>query len=288
MKKAIVLLTVVLLLTGCALNLPAPKPENNPPDQPQQTQQSAPAQPTKGFSSSLSNPNVDKVHQLARRFDGRPGLFAKNLRTGQTISYQPDDIFPTASTHKLVVALAVYKYLYADASQEKKKQYDRHIKDMMVISDNPAFYALLREIEKTRPTALTQVLTDLGLVKTRIHSKEAFQQYGYHSVTTPQEMAAVLETIYQETYLGQPYSAILKEELAHTIYLDEIPRKLQQHQVLHKVGSLPGVLCDVGLVDNGKDQILISVYSTTKRSEVYASNFLAEWSEKTVQALRTP
>jgi len=278
MRKAILLLVMILLLTGCGTNKPAPKNKvDQAPPVEQQNTQPAPA----------PNPLIDELSASVKQFDGKAGIYAKNLQTGQSVSFHADQVFPTASTHKLVVALAVYKYLYAEASQEKKKQYDQHIKDMLVVSDNPAFYTLLKEIEAEQPAALTQVLTDLGLVQTRIHSKEAYQQYGYHSVTTPQEMAVVFESIYRENYVAKELSAILKDELAHTIYRDEIPRFMNHSKVMNKVGALPGVLCDVGLVDDGQDQILISAYTTSDRSEEYASDFLANLSEQAYNALRT-
>jgi beta-lactamase class A len=61
---------------------------------------------------------------------------------------------------------------------------------------------------------------------------------------------------------------------------------MNHSRVLNKVGALPGVLCDVGLVDDGRDQILISAYTTSDRSEDYASNFLAEISAQAYNALR--
>ncbi|WP_312515897.1 serine hydrolase [Anaerospora sp.] len=284
MRKAIVLVLMLALLAGCGFSKPAPKyPVDSAPKA--ETKGSQPAVPGPA-ENEISGPLVDKLHSSAKQFDGKAGIYAKNLQTGQTVSYNENEVFPTASTHKLVVSLAVYKYMYAEASKEKKKQYDQHIKDMLVVSDNPAFYTLLKEIEAEKPAALTQVLTDLGLVKTRIHSEEAFEQYKYHSVTTPREMAIVFERIYREDYVAKEFSTILKEELAHTIYREEIPRFMNHSRVLNKVGALPGVLCDVGLVDDGRDQILISAYTTSDRSEDYASNFLAEISAQAYNALR--
>lgn len=282
-KTVVLLLTVIILLfTGCAANPPSPKPLPPRAADGQQPQAQHPVQ-----SVPPSNPDVNAIYQQGGRFNGEVGLFAKNLKTGASLSYYAEKVFPTASTHKLVVALAVYKYLYSDAPVEKKKQYDQQIKAMMVVSDNPAFYSLLREIEQTKPQALTQVLTDLGLIKTRIHSSEAFRQYGYHSVTTSAEMATVFETIYNETYLGAQMSAMLKEELAKTKFNTEIPRFMNNNKVMHKVGSLPGVLCDVGIVDDGRDVILISAYTTTKGTEEYASKFIADISAKSYNALRS-
>lgn len=158
---------------------------------------------------------------------------------------------------------------------------------MIVTSDNPSFDSLVDEIEHTKPNALSQVLADLGLTKTMIHNKEAFQRYGYHSVTTPAEAAVVIETIYNEQYLGKDMSSILKEELAHTIYNKEIPRFMQNIKVMHKTGELPGVMCDLGIVDDGRDQILISIYTAAAKSNDEASNLIAQLSAYAYDHLRT-
>lgn len=271
-----------LILFTCTACTQAPVKKQTPAP----AEQQAPAQPAPA-PSAATNPEVDEVVRYAKSFSGKTGLYGKNLKTGQLIRYNADEVFATASTHKLVVALAVYKYMYPEVPVDKKHEYDQLIKKMMVISDNPAFYELLTEIEQRKPAALTQVLQDLGLTKTRIHSDAAFEQYGYHSVTTPYEMAVIMETIYKEQYLGKEMSAILKEELAKTIYKEEIPRHMQDNKVMHKVGQLPdGVLNDVGIVDDGKDQILISAFSKTEQSPDYASDFLAKLAAKTYDALR--
>lgn len=269
------LIILILFLSACSsLNAPQEKPEVQAP--PQVTEQPLPQS-----ESSL------QITDDLRRFNGQIGLYARNLKTNQTLYFNPDVIFPTASTHKLVVAIAIYKYLYAEASLIEKRRYDENIKNMIIISDNPAFYELLDEIELKKPDALTRVLSDLKLVNTRIHSREAFMKYGYHSVTTPYEMSLVFETIYHEIYLGKEFSSILKEELSNSIFKEEIPRLLKGKKVLHKVGELPGVQCDVGIIDDGQDLILISIYTTTKKSPPYASNFIADISAKVYNILKT-
>lgn len=273
MKKTLILfLLLMFMLSACSfLQPPQQKPAENPP------QANQPA------SESMEN----RIRRDAEAFNGKSGIFAKNLQNGKTIAINENRIFPTASTHKLVVALATYKYLYASVPADRQKQYDVYIKKMMQVSDNPSFHQLVRELETRKPDALGQVLKDLQLKNTWIHSEEAFRKYGYHSVTTPKEMATVFETIYREQYLGKQMSAILKEELAKTIFQEEIPRFMQKNKVMHKVGSLPGMLCDVGIIDDGKDQILISVFTTSQQSEKQSSLYIAEASAKLYNALRT-
>ncbi|MDT8900577.1 serine hydrolase [Anaeroselena agilis] len=268
-KRLCLALLLTVFLSACAQAPPAPKPAPEP------QAGGAPTDPARS------------IHLAVERFDGQAGVFVKNLGDGRTVGVNADKIFPTASTNKLVVALAVYRYLYSEAAPVQRREYDRAIKAMMVTSDNPSFYRLLDEIAARKPDALTRVLADLRLTHTRVNSGEAFNRYGYHSVTTPREMATVFETIYNEAYLGKEMSAILKEELANTVFREEIPRFMQRSRVMHKVGSLPGLLCDVGIVDDGRDKILISVFATTLRPEAYASSFIAHTSAASYNALRT-
>lgn len=270
LKRIVLLLILAVFVSACAFTAPPAKKE-------------APGEPP-----ATADPAIRAAQEIKNsfaNFDGKAGVYAKNLASGATFSFNQDTVFPTASTHKLVVSLATYKYLYPNASQAKRKQYDEYVKKMITISDNPSFYAMLDEIEKIHPDALTKVLSDLKLVHTRIHSKEAFAKYGYHSVTTPYEMAVVFETIYNEQYLGHDRSAYLKENLSKTIFKDEIPR-LMQTKVMHKTGELPGILTDVGIVDDGKNQILISAYTTPKKGSQQASAFIAQMSAKIYNVLR--
>ncbi len=231
-----------------------------------------------------ASPLEREIQNDLKKFDGRVGVFAKNLNTGRTIKYNADDIFPTASTSKLVVALATYKYLYPQATPAKAGQYDRQIKLMMTISDNNSFQELLDEMDGSHQEALPKVVRNLRLSKTQIHSKEAFQKYQYHSVTTPYEMGKIFEKIYTGKFLNKSNGDQLKYGLANSVYNDEIPRYMQT-PVFHKVGELDAILCDVGVIQDGHDPILISFFTSTA-DHTYASNFIAGESAKLYNALR--
>ncbi|MDF2633320.1 MAG: hypothetical protein K0R78_194 [Pelosinus sp.] len=231
-----------------------------------------------------ASPLEREIKNDLKKFDGRVGVFAKNLNTGRTIEFNQDDIFPTASTSKLVVALATYKYLYPQAGSAKASQYDQQIELMMTVSDNNAFQELLDEMDTNNRGVLTKVVKNLQLRKTQIHSEDAFKKYQYHSVTTPYEMGRVFEKIYTGKYLNKSKSEQLKYELANTIYNDEIPRYMQT-PVFHKVGELDEILCDVGVIQDGHDPILISFFTVTG-DHTYSSNFIADESAKLYNALR--
>jgi beta-lactamase class A len=233
----------------------------------------------------MAAPLASEIGSDIRGFNGKVGVYAKNLKTRKSYSFQADTIFPTASTSKLVVALSVYKYLYPRSAAGDKEDYDDAISRMMVVSDNNAFYELLEDIKDKRPDALVKVTRDLRLKKTKIHNEEAFRKFNYHSVTTPYEMAKVMESINTEKYLGREKSSMMKDELANTIFHDEIPRFMLT-KVMHKVGELDNILTDVGIVDDGKDQILISIFTDTAESSAYASDFIAHTSAKLYNLLR--
>jgi len=235
-------------------------------------------------TNALASSFEGEIKADVKGFNGKVGVYAKNLKTGRTIEFNQEVIFPTASTSKLVVALATYKYLYPGVEIDKAHEYDQEIKLMMTVSDNDSFQELVDEINTNKKDALVKVVKDLRLRQTQIHSDNAFNQYGYHSITTPYEMARVFESIYMNKYLSKEKSELMKNELATSIFHDEIPRYMLT-TVFHKVGELDGVLCDVGVVQDGHDPILISFYTDTTDHE-YSSNFIAMESAKLYNALR--
>lgn len=111
MKKLITL----LLLTSFAFSACSflQQPQQKPSENPQQVKQSA--------NQPANEPIETRIRRSIDRFNGEAGLFAKNLQNGKTIAVNENKIFPTASTHKLVVALATYKYLYTNVSADKKR-----------------------------------------------------------------------------------------------------------------------------------------------------------------------
>lgn len=237
------------------------------------------------FTTVASANSPREIVADAKNFNGKVGIYAENLKNGKSLAYNENYVFPAASTAKLVVAMALYKYLYPTASQAKKDLYDENIRDMIVVSGNDSYAAMLDEIDAVRPDALNRVIRDLRLRRTQIHSEDAYKRYNYHSVTTAYEMAVVMSNIYRERYLGKPKSLVLKDELANTIFNDEIPRFMET-KVMHKVGELDSTLCDVGIVDDGKDLILISIYTITDQPTQYASDFIAKTAAKAYNALR--
>jgi len=231
--------------------------------------------------------SADDIYQDVNNFDGIVGIYAKNLNTGQTIAYQSDLVFPMASTNKLIVAMAVYKYMYPNASEESKKHYDECVEAMIKFSDNDAVQELLDEIVGSDANVLKMVISDMKLKQTRILDEDSFQTYGYHNVTTAREMGIVMENLVIMNYLDEQKTELLKYELANTIYNDGLPRHIKS-KVMHKVGELDQLNCDVGVVDDGNNQILISIYTIDIYGDDHASDFIAKISYKIYKYLCKP
>lgn len=249
-------------------------------------QQAPPAEriaPTRSaFTISHDSSTID-----VSDFAGTIGIYAQNLRTGKTLTYHSEDIFPAASTAKLIVALAVYHYLYDDAYPAEQTRYDNYIDLMMRVSDNDTYAELLEEMHELNPNPLDLVIRDLALTHTMVSDPQAKETYDYFSVTTPLDMALVLEHIVKEDYLSRRHSARLKDALANTIFREEIPRYLPPGvTVMHKVGALDDSYSDVGLIDDGTDQILISIYTRTEYGETYASDYMAAAAEAIYRQLK--
>jgi beta-lactamase class A len=100
-------------------------------------------------------------------------------------------------------------------------------------------------------------------------------------------MASLFESIYRETYLAPGQSEVLKEALANTIFRNELPRFLPGI-MMHKTGQLDDVMCDVGVVSDGVDPILISIYTRTDLRGLCQPDYIADTAAAIYTAPKTP
>jgi beta-lactamase class A len=165
-------------------------------------------------------PRVDPIlqRQLAaavRGFDGKVGIYVRNLRTGRYAAIQADSAFPTASMIKVPILIATF-----DAIDQGKLQYTQQLtytdslayvdedelgyqlKDsakvrlswvemmMLTLSDNTS--ALWLQYLAGTGTTINSWLENHGFKVTRVNSRtpgrhDIWQQYGW-GMTTPREM----------------------------------------------------------------------------------------------------
>ena len=216
---------------------------------------------------------------LAGKFQGAVGVYAKNLKTGQTVVLNPDDIFAAASTIKVPVSIVVYRHFYDQADPATRDVYDTGVELMMTISDNDYFADFLDKIEDViGPEKIRQHFATLGMTSTTIRDAKARQAFGYSNVTTARDMGLIFEQFYLGNFISVEKTNFMKTALANTIFADELPRYMQDRRVMHKIGELDDVLADVGIVEGPGGPVLISIFTETPVDIDYASDYIAAMS----------
>jgi len=142
---------------------------------------------------------------------------------------------------------------------------------MIAVSDNTASNVLIDRLGMENVNA---TLRSLGLTKTLLRrhmmDSEAAKR-GNENVSTPQEMARLLETIYKGKALNKELTAEFIKQLS-TLKESEIPHDLPEGvQVANKPGSLKGVRTDSGIVFAKGRPFVISVMTQNVRDEHRAS-----------------
>ncbi len=204
-------------------------------------------------TSQLDRLQVE-LNKICAGFHGRIGYSVKRLDTGEQISYRGNERFPTASTIKTAVALHAIREVEAgrmnwtdkralpDKAQRleydvsewsyylqdgMKLDLDGYVNLMITVSDNLAT-RVLREWLGT--VKVNESLASLGLRDTLLLAsapagetrlRNLGRQFGM-GVTTPNEMARLLELIYRGKAAGPAGCEKLQRILSHQYWDDWI------------------------------------------------------------------
>ena len=241
----------------------------------------------------------EELAALNARYGGQLGLTAKNLETGEVVSYDGDGRYMTASVIKLAVMGAYFQEVAAGrvspAARITLRQADKKpgvlegmadgmtmtvadaVRLMITLSDNTATNLVLDRLgatpEEQRATVngflraqgitATKLLNRLYSVATKPDTPEAMR-FGI-GVATPADMVALLERIYRGTLVDSASSAAMLSILSDQMYDDMIPRFLPagacaRFSVAHKTGSIQEVKSDVGLVMSDRATFAIAIF----------------------------
>jgi len=242
-----------------------------------------------------------RVGDAVEKFDGVMGLAIVDLTDGRAILKDADHVFPTASSIKIAILLELYrqeqngkaklndaytfdaKDLVEDSqimvglTPDVTKVTNRDLAQFMVaVSDNAAANVLIDRVGMQNVNA---TLKSLGLTKTMLRRKmmdvDAARR-GDENVSTPQEMARLLETIFKGKALNKELTDALIKQLS-TGKDSYMPRELPPGlQIANKPGSLDGIRTDSGIIFAKNRPFAISVMTSSVRDERAAERAIAE------------
>jgi beta-lactamase class A len=230
-----------------------------------------------------------------------------DLTDGRTISRNADRVFPTASSIKIAILLELYHQEQESRTggQGKAKLDDIYTFDpkdlvefsqimagltpgvtritnrdlaqfMVAVSDNTAANILIDRVGKDSVNAM---LRGLGLTKTMLRRKMmdfVAARRGEENVSTPHEMAQLLEAIYKGSILNKELNEQFIKQLS-TLKESYIPHDLPPGvQVANKPGNLQNVRTDSGIVFLKDRPFATSVMTADAHNERAAERAISE------------
>lgn len=269
--------------------------------------------------SPKTTPVSEKPQTLERQFrdlerasGGIFGIYAKNLETGEIISYNSAEIFPTASAIKLPILTEFYNQVGQGKldplgttilTDELKKggsgilQYytgsvpvrlEDAARLMIILSDNTATNLVFDALGKSHSEKLNAVndkMTLLGLKNTRLlnrlmgystktDSPESIR-YGV-GMSTPEDMGLLLEQIVNHTAIDSAGCDQILKILGEQFYGSIIPRFLpvdaDNINIYHKTGSVTETRVDVGYVKSDKARYVVALFADQFKDHSWSDN----------------
>ena len=249
-----------------------------------------------------------RAGEMVERFEGVMGVAIVDLTDGRTIFKNEDRVFPTASSIKIAILLELYRQEQEarGGAQGKAKLDDVYTFDpkdlvedsqimagltagvtrvtnrdlaqfMITVSDNAATNVLIDRVGMQNVNAM---LRNFGLTKTMLRRKMmdiAAAKRGDENVSTPQEMARLLETIHKGKALSTELTAGFIKQLK-TLKKDSYLsyELLPGVEIADKPGSLDGVRTDSGIIFAKNRPFAISVMTAYDRDERAAEHAISE------------
>jgi beta-lactamase class A len=253
------------------------------------------------------------MDHLAAHHHGKVSLYARAVRTGQTVAIDPDRPVNTASVIKVAIMLeAMYQVKEGrvsfndDLTLRKEDQvsgsgvlllyhtpatvnFETAIVLMITQSDNTATNLVLAHVGRER---VNSRLRSLGFPLTTSirpigHSEQGDQSPELKAFgigrTTAREMAGILEAIERCDLGDEPLCARMVDIMEHQFWRNGIPHYLEDadttevaSHIANKTGSLNRVRNDVGIVYTKDGPIVISVFTYDNEDQSWTPENEAE------------
>ncbi len=284
-------LLAVGLAVGCATPLVArqgiglltPQADTAAALTPTESAEPAPAQVTKPAPARRRSAAPDmrplqtRLEEFLAEQDGLYGVYVLDLNSGRSAAVHENDIFPTASTFKLPLAM----YILDEAAKGR------------VDLDEPIAYTdaywedgtgILQEQLSEGDTRTVRELVELAITESdNIATNMLIDRFGVQNVydymerlggtvtqyepgvhgSTPREMATYLRLAMSDRAVGdKALRDFLFGALTSTSFHERVEAGVPEGvKVAHKVGTLPGVVNDVALVYAPQRRFIVSVFS---------------------------
>lgn len=234
----------------------------------------------------------EKIQNEIKDFKGKVWIYAKNLDTGKDFSLRGDEQVRTASTIKLPIMTEVFhqiaegKISWTDEftlTKQNKQSGSGTLGElsdgtkidlrsatnlMIVVSDNTATNLILDKISSNNVNAFME---SLGLKNTKSLRKiggggdakaydEPLNKLFGIGVSTPRDMAKLLEKLERGEVVSREASAEMIAILKRQQYTDGIGRNLLDTvPVASKPGALDRLRSDVGIVYTRRGRIVMAI-----------------------------
>jgi beta-lactamase class A len=243
---------------------------------------------------------ADAVSARTDQFGGTVGYIIKDFTSGRVASSNSDLSFPSASLIKFPILCAAFMAVEegrlslgtpVTLQRSDKKggsgilklspvgsvYTNRELLEYMIgHSDNTAAYLLVRQLGYDY---LQNAFIQLGLHDTVIHPegfKLTSRRVDEDNMTSPRDMAYLLEKIYKRELVSASASEQMLDILKHQHLRDRLPRFLPTGwEIAHKTGLLRRACHDVGIVFSPKGDYMICVLTSHDATYKNAKRFIA-------------
>ena len=254
--------------------------------------------PTSLFAQTLNKKLQKGVEALVKDYNGDIGVYIKSLKTGKVVQINADTVFPTASIVKVPILLGIInkinqgelsfhqEFAYHDSMlyagvdllgsfrNGEKIELSKLLMLMLSMSDNTASL-WLQKIAGTG-TAINNLMASNGFNTTFVNSKTVGRendrtQYGWGQ-TTPKEMAAIFEKMYNRQIISDSLSQKMIRLLGRNYWdeeaLNEIPATIF---VASKSGAVDASRSEILLV-MAKEPYILSVFTKNNKDRSWNGN----------------
>ena len=245
--------------------------------------------PSALFAQTINKKLQKGVEALVKDYNGEIGVYIKSLKTGKVVQINADTVFPSASIVKVPILIGIInkikqgelsfhqEFAYHDSMlyagvdmlgsfrNGEKIELSKLLMLMLSMSDNTASL-WLQKIAGTG-TAINNLMASNGFNTTFVNSKTVGRendrtQYGWGQ-TTPKEMAAIFEKMYNRQIISDSLSQKMIRLLGRN-YWDE--------EALSEIPATIFVASKSGAVDASRSEILLVMAEEPYILSVFTKN----------------